>query len=166
MRRFDGHTAIAFHEACRAALNRSHYIQSRVVRGVPEKSLGTTVLFAVNVTVTDIGGWFWTLAAKVISALSAPVTLLQSTLRNTRCSGEVAEIEPLEGEISSQEALLLALKVNGVGPPALTSTKRLPAGTNGSREIEGLGQPYPSAQLFTSSPGLQNTRYHTVDSGQ
>lgn len=97
--------------------------------------------FAVNVTVTDIEGWFCTCAAKVTSALSAPNTLLQSALMKTRCSGALGEIEPFAGEMISHDALLVAVKVNGVGPPAATSTKRLPAGTNGSIDIEGLGQP-------------------------
>ena len=96
--------------------------------------------FAVNVTGTDIGGWSCTSAAKVITVDSAPDTWLQSTLRKTRCSGELGEMEPFAGDIISQDALLVAVNVNGVGPPAPTSTKRLPNGTKESSETEGGGQ--------------------------
>lgn len=44
------------------------------------------------------------------------------TLKNTLFSGSSGEMEPEEGEICAQEALVEALNVNGTGPPAPTST--------------------------------------------
>ena len=42
----------------------------------------------------------------------------------------------------SQDTLLFAVKVNGVGPPAEMSTKRFPLGTKGSMDIDGSAQLY------------------------
>ena len=108
---------------------------------MPEKPLGTFVWFAVNVTVLDMDGWPCTVALKIMNAVSTPVTWLQSTLKKTRCSGALGEIEPCGGEMLNQETLLVATNVNGVGPPAEISTNRFPAGTNGSSDMEGSGQP-------------------------
>ena len=59
-------------------------------------------------------------------AVCVPLNLLQSTEKKTRCSGELEEIEPEEGEILSHVALLVAAQVKGAGPPELTSMKRFP----------------------------------------
>ena len=48
-----GYSAVAFHETCQAVFDT---FMRRVWDGVPEKPLGTSVLLAVKVTVTDIGG--------------------------------------------------------------------------------------------------------------
>lgn len=82
-------------------------------------------------------------ATKFTDAVSAPVTLLQSTEKNTRTSGLLVLTDPLFGEIFSHDALLVTVKVNGEGPPAPTSTKRVPNVTKGSMVIVGAGQPYP-----------------------
>ena len=59
-------------------------------------------------------------------AVCCPLTLLQSTLKNTLCSGELEEIEPEEGELLSQVTLLVTAKVKAAGPPRPTSMKRFP----------------------------------------
>ena len=56
-----------------------------------------------------------------ILAVCEPLNLLQSTLKKTRCSGELAEIEPDEGEMVSHDTLLVPTQVKGAGPPELTS---------------------------------------------
>lgn len=75
--------------------------------------------------------------------VSDAVNLLQSTEKNTRCSGELGDTLPLLGEIWSQEALAVTVNANGLGPPAPMSTNRFPAGTKGSIERVGGGQLYP-----------------------
>ena len=50
---FDRYRPVAFHETCQAVFDT---FMRRVWGGVPEKPLGTSVLLAVKVTVTDIGG--------------------------------------------------------------------------------------------------------------
>lgn len=90
---------------------------------------------------TDICVWFCGDAVNVIAAVCTPDTLLQSTERKTLCSGELGEMEPFDGEMVTHGALLVTVNVNGVGPPAPTSTKRFPAGTNGSMVRAGFPQP-------------------------
>lgn len=92
------------------------------MENAPWKPLGTTVWFAFSVTVVCMDFWPGTVASKVIFVDCTPVTLLQSTLRKMRCSGELGEMEPWEGEISTQDWSLVAAHVKGEGPPAPMST--------------------------------------------
>ena len=95
------------------------------------------------VTGTVIACWPFP-AADLKLKLAAPTVppgiLLQSTLINTRFSGSLGETDPEEGERRTQDALDETVNVNGFGPPAPTSTKRLPKGTYGSRVRVGKGQ--------------------------
>ena len=93
-------------------------------------------------------------------AVCWPLTLLQSTLKKTLCSGELEEIEPEEGELLSHVTLLVTAKVKAAGPPRPTSMKRFPKVLYESMDITALPQPKPEAQLYLSSPGLHSARLH------
>ena len=76
----------------------------------------------------------------VIAANWAPSTFDQSAVTKIRCSGLLGLIEPLEVESCSHETFVVAVHVNGAGPPAETSMKRFPNGTNESSVMVGGGQ--------------------------
>ena len=96
----------------------------------------------MTVTGTVIAGCPFAVALKLKLATPTcpPGILLQSTLIRTLFSGSSGETEPEEGERRTHDALDETVNVKGLGPPAPTSTKRLPKGMNGSRVSVGKGQ--------------------------
>lgn len=140
MSRFDRDGAVALNKAYGDMLSSCRNLLVRKC-AIPLKPLGTTVWFAVSVADTDNRDWFCGVAVNVRAAVCTPDTLLQSTDRKTLCSGLLGEIDPFDGEMFTHEALLVTVKVKGVGPPAPTSMKRSPVGTNGSIVRAGLPQP-------------------------
>ena len=76
-----------------------------------------------------------------MTAVCVPETFDQSgTEKKTRDSGLLGLIEPLVIDGLSQVAFDDTVNVKEAGPPAPTSTKRLPNGTKESSETEGGGQ--------------------------
>jgi hypothetical protein len=94
--------------------------------------VGTLVLLAkMNAGKVIVVGGVPETAVKVMLALLRPSgSLLQSTDANTRCSVCDGEMDPCAGDTVSHDELETAVNVNGVGPPAPTSMKRLGMGSN------------------------------------
>lgn len=87
---------------------------------LPLKPLGTSLRVAATFTVTVEECWPCGVALNEITAalLPALIEFQFLTLTKTLCSGESGEMDPCEGLSCSQDTLLVAVKVNGVGPPA------------------------------------------------
>lgn len=120
----------------------------------PLNPAGGVFFVATKKTCSLIEGWPGTVALKVITAFWVPVTLLQSTVASTRTSGLLGDTEPVEGVKISHDSFAVALKVNGDGPPAPTSTNRLLKGTKLSNVATKGGQFNIAAHWLGLSPGL------------
>lgn len=96
--------------------------------------------FATNRPACDDVGCPGTVATKLMFAVCAPCTLLQSTVNHTRTSGLPGLTLPFVGEMCSHDALLVTVNVNACGPPRPTSTKRFLKGVYGSSVSVGGGQ--------------------------
>ena len=68
--------------------------KTKRTESAPWNPLGTAVWFAVSVTELCIDFWPGTVALKAIFVDCTRETLRQPTLRKTRCSGALGEIEP------------------------------------------------------------------------
>jgi len=127
---------------------------------MPWKLPETDILAALKRTLTDIDGWPVAFPVNVIRAVLTPLSRLDQslTLKNTLSSGLVGEMDPDEGEVSTQEALLETSKSKELGPPAPTSTKRFGKTEKDSRLTVGGGQLYPCAHCDGLSPGLKSSQ--------
>ena len=151
---FDWDTPISFHEAYRGRYSLSSIMKKRVL---PLNPFGEAFFVATKKACTDAGSWLWGLAVKVMRAKDSPTGMLsQLTVASTRTSGLLGEMLPVLGVSFNQVALVVAVNVNGEGPPAPTSMNRLLNGTKLSRVNIGGGQLNCAAHWFGLSPGLKS----------
>jgi len=134
------------------------HVDRKKALDMPWKSPETDILAALKRTLTDMDGWPVAFPVNVIRAVLTPLSRLDQSLilKNTLSSGLVGEMDPDEGEASTQEALLETSKSKELGPPAPTSTKRFGKTEKDSRFTVGGGQLYPCAHCDGLSPGLKN----------